>query len=223
MKLERFCEKLDYHFRDVSLLEVALSHRSAEYENHNERFEFLGDSILNFVIAEKLFQIFPQATEGELSRFRASMVNKKTLVVLAKELEVSHYLRLGLAEIKNGGAKRESILADTLEAVIGAIYLDGGIEKCQEKILQWYAPHLQEMIAVPVGKDAKTQLQEYFQARQLSLPSYCVTSIVGKSHAQVFHVECFVEGFDYVGRGNGHSRREAEQMAAKQYLDWLLK
>jgi ribonuclease-3 len=220
MKLEKFYKKLGYQFHDVLLLELALSHRSAD-TNHNERFEFLGDSILNFVIAEKLFQIFPGATEGELSRFRAALVNKRTLANLAKELEVSHYLRLGLAEIKNGGAKRESILADTLEAIIGAIYLDGGVEKCQEKILQWYAPHLQEMLTFPVEKDAKTQLQEYFQARQLSLPQYRVTSIDGKSHAQVFYVECFVEGFDYVTKGSAASRREAEQMAAKRYLDCL--
>lgn len=219
--LKKCCEKIGYQFNDIALLEVALSHRSAD-ENHNERFEFLGDAILNFVIAERLFQLFPKASEGELSRSRAFLVNKNTLADLAREFKIGDCLRLGMAEMKSGGANRASILADALEAIIGAIYLDVGIEKCRQKILEWYAPHLQTIIAVPIKKDAKTQLQEYFQARKLPLPSYRVTSVEGKSHAQIFHVECSVEGFDEITEGYGASRRDAEQIAAKQYLELLI-
>ena len=219
--LKKCCEKLGYQFRDMALLEVALSHRSA-HENHNERFEFLGDSLLNFVIAEKLFQIFPQAQEGELSRYRAALVNKHSLLALANELALGGYLHLGLAEIKNKKTPRESILADALEAVIAAIYLDAGFEACKNKILQWYALRLQDMATAPVAKDSKTQLQEYFQARQLPLPQYLVISREGQSHAQIFHIECYVEGFDYITQGRGSSRREAEQMAAKKYLEFLV-
>lgn len=219
--LKKCCEKLGYPFHDMTLLEVALSHRSA-HENHNERFEFFGDSILNFVIAEKLFQMFPKAQEGELSRYRASLVNKQTLFELANNLSLGDYLRLGLAEIKNKGSQRKSILADALEAIIAAIYLDAGFVMCRNKILQWYAVHLQNMITNPVAKDSKTQLQEYFQARQLPLPKYRVTSIEGQSHDQIFHVECWVESFDYIAQGRGSSRRESEQMAAKEYLRFLI-
>lgn len=219
--LEKCCEKLGYVFQDFSLLELALSHRSLKLEVHNERLEFLGDSILNFVIAEKLFQIFEEATEGELTRFRASLVNKQTLADLAKELQINQYVRLGIAEIRNGGTQRESLLADMLEAIIGAIYLDSGIEKCQSNILRWYDSRLQEIFNTPVAKDSKTALQEYFQARQLSVPCYRVIRQEGKSHSQIFYVVCSVKGFEYLASGQGSSRREAEQMAAKQYLKWL--
>ena len=217
IKLNKFCEKLDYIFNNIEFLETALSHRSSD-ENHNERLEFLGDSLLNFIIAEKLFHMFPGATEGELSRSRASLVNKDTLANMARELEISAYLRLGMAEIKSGGAKRESILADTLEAIMGAIYLDSGMDKCREKILQWYAPRLANIIAIPVKKDPKTELQEYFQARQLPLPSYSVIETSGKAHAQIFKIKCTVEGLDYIAYGKGSSQRVAQQLAAQQFL-----
>lgn len=217
IKLNKFCEKLDYVFNNINLLNTALSHRSSD-ENHNERLEFLGDSILNFIIAEKLFHMFPGAAEGELSRSRASLVNKNTLANIARELEISAYLRLGMSEIKSGGAQRESILADTLEAIIGAIYLDSSMDKCREKILQWYAVSLENIITVPIQKDPKTELQEYFQAKKLPLPNYVVVETNGKAHAQIFKIQCTVEGVDYITYGSGSSRRVAEQIAAQQFL-----
>lgn len=222
-QLQKCAEKLGYNFSDETLLKVALTHRSFSHKNHNERLEFLGDAILNFVIGTQLFQLFPDAAEGELTRFRAALVSGKSLASLAEELDLNNYILLGPAEIKNGRIVRQSIMSDTLEAIIGAIYLDNGIGKCEQIIWLWFEERLQQLVLAPIEKDYKTQLQEFFQARSQALPSYCVALIDGKMHAQTFHVECRVEGFDYVTKGLGSSRRQAEQMAAMQYLDFLKK
>ncbi len=215
--LTLLCKNLGYQFKDMSLLELALSHRSAPGMS-NERLEFLGDAILNFTIAAALYQQFPQAKEGELSRFRAALVKGETLAQLAKEFDLSTYLRLGIGELKTGGAYRESIQADCVEAIIGAIYLDASIDVARDRILAWFATRLAAIDAATFTKDPKTQLQEYMQSKKLPLPTYKVTATTGKSHAQRFHIECCVKGLPHVTEGEGSTRRKAEQAAAKAYL-----
>ncbi len=210
-------KQLGYRFKDDGLLELALTHRSFGGQN-NERIEFLGDSILNFVIAEALFQQFPQAKEGQLSRLRARLVKGVTLAEIAREFSLGDYLRLGSGELKSGGFRRESILADALESVIGAIYLDGGFASCRERILKWYADRLAVLSLKDTLKDPKTKLQEYLQSRQLALPRYDVTAIDGEAHAQTFHVRCVVEALTEATCGTGTSRRFAEQQAAQLAL-----
>ncbi len=214
-------KKLGYTFNDASLLECALSHRSYGAKN-NERLEFLGDSILNFIIADALFQQNPDATEGELSRMRSSLVRGETLAELAKEFTLGEDLNLGSGELKSGGQRRKSILADAMEAIIGAAYLDSDMLTCHNLVLSWYDERLAN--ASPSSehlKDSKTRLQEFLQARKLPLPHYHVQEIRGKDHAQVFMVECQVKGYDYQGVGNGTSRRRAEQVAAQDFLQRL--
>ncbi len=215
--LESLCRKLGYQFDSMKLLENALSHRSAKGES-NERLEFLGDSILNFVIAAKLYDSFPQLNEGELSRVRASLVKGETLALLAKEFNLSEYLRLGIGELKSGGAHRSSIQADAVEAIIGAIYIEAGFETCREMILSWFTSRLNNVNLVSAKKDPKTQLQEALQARKLALPDYDVVAIKGEAHAQEFHVRCKVTSLKFETIGIGTSRRKAEQRAAKEYL-----
>ncbi|MDD3447700.1 MAG: ribonuclease III [Gammaproteobacteria bacterium] len=205
---------LGHRFQQTELLECALTHRSFRKDN-NERLEFLGDAILSFVMAEELYRRFPQAKEGELSRLRASLVKGETLAVLAREFGLGDYLLLGSGELKSGGYRRESILADALEAVIGAIYLDAGMERCRGCVLEWYAERLDALSPQGTLKDPKTRLQEYLQAHRLALPTYLVDSVEGEAHAQVFRVECRIEGLDMTTRGTGSSRRRAEQEAAR--------
>jgi ribonuclease-3 len=166
-------------------------------------------------MAEELYRRFPQAKEGELSRLRASLVKGETLAVLAREFGLGDYLLLGSGELKSGGYRRESILADALEAVIGAIYLDAGMECCRGCVLEWYAERLDALSPQGTLKDPKTRLQEYLQAHRLALPTYLVDSVEGEAHAQVFRVECRIEGLDMTTRGTGSSRRRAEQEAAR--------
>lgn len=214
------CKKLGYEFKNASLLEDALSHRSFHGKN-NERLEFLGDSILNFVIAAALFRISPHAREGELSRQRASLVRGETLALLAQEFELGKYLRLGVGELKSGGSQRTSILADAVEAIIGAIYLDAGMEICEQRILNWYAKRLENFSELPSLKDPKTQLQEYLQAHHFPLPLYTVLEVEGAAHQQTFVVECYVEKLKQRAKGKGSSRRRAEQESAKKILEQL--
>ena len=214
------CQKLGYQFKNLNLLEDALSHRSFRGKN-NERQEFLGDAILSFVIAAALFQRCPNAKEGELSRLRSNLVCGETLATLAQEFELGNYLRLGAGEIKSGGSHRNSILADAMEAVVGAIYLDGGITICKETILRWYASRLENFSELPNLKDPKTRLQEYLQARRFPLPSYVILSIDGAAHEQIFHVKCAIEGLPNTATGTGNSRRRAEQEAARHLLNQL--
>lgn len=220
-KLNNFGTSLGYHFKDKNLLELALSHRSSSKQS-NERLEFLGDSLLNFIIAEELFKRYPDVNEGELSRLRANLVNGVTLAEIAKEFNIGEYLLLGAGEIKSGGTGRDSILADAVEAVIGAIYLDNGIGSCKEKVLNWFAARIANSDAVS-GKDSKTKLQELLQAMKLPLPNYKVAATDGKPHEQVFHVECNVKELNIVTHGIGASKRKAEQEAAELFLQEIKK
>ncbi len=208
---------IGYQFKKENLLSQGLTHRSIG-ANNNERLEYLGDAIVNFVIAETLFTRFPKTPEGQLSRMRANLVNKETLAQIAKQLHLDGHIRLGSGELKSGGYRRESILADTLEALIAAIYLDADVETCKNRILDWFAEKLADTSTNTTNKDAKTELQEFLQARQLPLPEYQIISIVGKDHQQIFHVSCQISGLTFRGNGQGESRRRAEQMAAAQLL-----
>lgn len=213
--------KLDYRFRDISLLLAALTHRSAGDAN-NERLEFLGDAILGVVIAEALYTRYPAASEGELSRLRASLVRKQTLAELARDLELGDFLRLGSGELKSGGFRRDSILADALEAIFGAVYQDSGFAACRSLILALYTERLENLPDDAAAlKDPKTQLQEYLQGRGLELPTYTVLSVYGEAHAQTFQVECCVSSLEQCMRGTGSSRRRAEQQAAQKMLQAL--
>lgn len=216
-KLEKI---LNYHFVDDNYIEVALTHRSAANIN-NERLEFLGDSVLGLVISTKLFSQFPECNEGLLSRMRASLVKGETLSELAKEIALGEYIKLGSGELKSGGFRRASILADAFEAVIGAIYLDGGIQAAEKFILTSFKSRLDVIDPKVVAKDPKTELQEYLQARNHPVPVYTVVSIDGKSHDQTFIVHGQVDLIGHVIKGKGKSRRYAEQQVASRILDLL--
>lgn len=221
MSPDSLISKIGYGFQRADLLELALTHRSFSGKDNNERLEFLGDSILNFTIGEILFQQFPQAKEGQLSRLRASLVKGVTLTKIAQQLDLGPFLKLGPGELKSGGSRRDSILADAVEAIIGAVFLDGGMEQCKALILRWFAPRLQGLTLEDTVKDNKTRLQELLQAHKLPLPAYNILSVEGASHSQYFVVECVVEEANLACRGEGHSRRLAEQMAAGLALDAL--
>ncbi len=212
--------KLGYTFTNQELLHLALTHRSASGK-HNERLEFLGDSILSFVVADALYHQFPKVDEGDMSRMRAALVRGNTLAELAREFELGDYLRLGPGELKSGGFRRESILSDTVEAIIGAVYLDTGLEPVRQLILQWYQQRLEEICPGDRQKDPKTRLQEYLQGRRLPLPVYHVMQVRGEAHDQEFTIHCSVEGMAQPVIGVGSSRRKAEQAAADQALTLL--
>ncbi len=213
---------IDYQFKQAQLLKLALTHRSKGEEN-NERLEFLGDAIVNFVVAEILFHQFPTGSEGELSRWRATLVNRDTLAALAKDLNLGPHLLLGTGEQRSGGNERLSILSCTMEAIIGAIYLDGGFAVVRDKIIAWYQPWVQSLSSAANHKDPKTQLQEYLQSRRLALPIYKVDNTEGEAHQQLFIVSCQVEGMEKKTIGKGTSRRRAEQEAAMHMLGELRK
>ena len=219
---EKFSRMIGYTFKDETLLDLALTHRSAATGN-NERLEFLGDSILSLVISTRLYSQFTMSDEGVLSRLRASLVKGETLSKLAKDIGLGDYIQLGSGELKSGGFRRASILADAFEAVIGAIYLDGGIEAASTFILSQFEKRLAEIDPNEVNKDPKTRLQEYLQARNQPLPIYTVELIEGKSHDQTFTVNGEVEVIKQVIKGKGKSRRFAEQQVAEKILDILKK
>lgn len=219
--LVRLQKALDYAFRDPRTLKLALTHRSAGGRN-NERLEFLGDSILNHIIAEELFRRFPSAREGELSRMRASLVRGETLARVARELQLGESLSLGSGERKSGGHRRASILADALEAVFGAILLDGGVDVCRRCVLSCFAERLEQVESAAVAKDPKTQLQEYLQGLTRPLPEYELLAVEGEAHEQRFHVACRLREPDMVVEGWGSSRRKAEQAAAGGALDRIV-
>ncbi len=221
--LDRLERKIGYQFKDIALLKLALTHRSAATQ-HNERLEFLGDSILNFTIAEALYHQFPRCNEGELSRMRATLVREPTLAMLAREFELGDYMSLGSGELKSGGFRRESILADCVEAIIGAMSLDQGLTITSQVIRNWYQALLAEIKPGDNQKDAKTRLQEYLQGKRLPLPTYDVVNIQGEAHCQTFTVECKVTNVDKIDCtfvAKGSSRRKAEQAAAEQILKEL--
>lgn len=208
---------LDYRFQDASLLEQALTHRSHS-ARHNERLEFLGDSVLNFVVAAMLFKRFAKIDEGDLSRLRANLVKQSSLAEIAQKLSLSQYLRLGEGELKSGGFRRPSILADTLEAIFGAIFLDSGFDAAQKAIARLYTPIIQGVDPKTLGKDPKTLLQELLQGRKLDLPAYTVVATHGAAHNQMFDVECSIPALDIKVSAPGSSRRAAEQLAATQAI-----
>lgn len=218
--LDRLQKKIGYQFADLGLLKQALTHRSAA-KIHNERLEFLGDGILNLAMAEALYHQFPKCNEGELSRMRATLVREQTLADLARQFELGDYIALGSGELKSGGFRRASILADAVEAVIGAMSLDSDLINAINKVREWYQPLLQQIKPGENQKDPKTRLQEYLQAKRLPLPSYEVTNIKGEAHCQTFTVECNVPNLDRTFIGVAGSRRKAEQAAAEQILKEL--
>ncbi len=209
--------KLGYEFNDLDLLSQALRHKSVGHPN-NERLEFLGDAVLGMVIADYLFQTFPQSAEGRLTRMRSSIVKGETLAELAREKELGQYLALGSGELKSGGKNRTSILEDMVEAIIGAIYLDGGMMPCQRLLLSWFKPRLDALDPEHNPKDPKTQLQEYLQGLKQPLPEYTVTDIAGAEHKQTFTVSCQSTLSTESVSASGASRRKAEQSAAKAML-----
>lgn len=215
---QKMAERIGYEFKDSGLLQHALSHRSASAgKKSNERLEFLGDAVLNFVIGAELFDKHPKLEEGELSRLRAYFVNGEVLAELARELQIGEFIHLGVGEVKSGGERRASILADTMEAIIGAIYLDNGLEKARSIILHWYEKRLKD-IPAEAPKDNKTKLQEMLQALKFPLPSYSVIAVHGEPHNQVFHIECKVHGIEQTSIGVGQNKRKAEQNAAELFL-----
>jgi ribonuclease-3 len=210
--------RLSYIFKDAELLQQALTHRSHSVL-HNERLEFLGDSILNCVVASLLFDRYSKIDEGDLSRLRANLVKQQSLYEIAQRLELSQFLRLGEGELKSGGFRRPSILADTLEALFGAIYLDAGFDAARDVIRALYIPILDTVDPKTLGKDAKTLLQEYLQSKKIALPQYNVAATHGAAHNQMFEIECLVPKLDIQVFGTGGSRRAGEQAAAKLALE----
>lgn len=210
--------RLDHTFKDAALLQQALTHRSHS-SLHNERLEFLGDSVLNCVVASLLFERYNKIDEGDLSRLRANLVKQQSLYEIAQRLELSQFLRLGEGELKSGGFRRPSILADTLEALFGAIFLDAGFDAARDVIRSLYIPILDTVDPRTLGKDAKTLLQEYLQGKKIALPQYNVVATHGAAHNQEFEIECLVPKLDIQVFGTGGSRRAGEQAAAKLALE----
>ncbi len=219
---QQLAEKLGLHFNDPGLFITALTHRSKGAKN-NERLEFLGDSILGFVIAHKLYDLFPEADEGTLSRLRASLVNQTTLATIAREHHIGDYLVLGSGELKSGGYRRDSILSDALESIMGALLKDQDIETCRQWILQLFSDKLNQLSLDNWSKDPKTLLQELMQARQLELPEYTLLSMSGLAHQQTFKVSCRISMIKETTIATGISRKKAEQAAAEQMLALLKK
>jgi len=218
VKPEEFAAITGYTFRQQELLQQALTHRSYSRSANNERLEFFGDSILNLVISKYIYQQFAEANEGELSRIRASLVKQETLALVAMDMGLGAYIYLGGGELKSGGYRRASILADVLEAVIAAIYLDSDYQQTETVILNLFQTYLQNLPDAGELKDSKTRLQENLQAKKLELPEYEVEHTSGKSHNQIFTVSCNIAMLDLKTSGSGSSRKKAEQQAATKML-----
>lgn len=210
-------KNIGYYFNNINTLKLALTHRSAN-QKHNERLEFLGDSILNFVISFALYKRFPQIKEGDMSRMRATLVRGKTLVEIAQKFQLNKYIFLGQGEIKSGGSYRQSILANTIEALIGGIFLDSNFYIIEQLILNWYKNRLKKITPGDKQKDPKTRLQEYLQERHLPLPLYIIKKTTGKSHDQQFTIHCYVSIIKNPIIFTSYSKRTAEQAAAEQVL-----
>ena len=218
MSLDSLVKHIDYPFNNPALLTQALTHRSFS-GNNNERLEFLGDGALNFIIAHQLYQRFPKLPEGDLSRLRAALVKESTLSEIAFSLNIGDALKLGEGELKSAGWRRPSILADALEAIIGAVYVDSGYHAAEALVLKLYAEKLAIIDPKIIDKDAKSQLQEYLQGKKIELPDYKVVSVEGEAHAQTFKMECVIEKLNITTVGEGTSRRIAEQQAAQLALE----
>ncbi|WP_343126698.1 ribonuclease III [Buchnera aphidicola] len=211
---------LGYHFINKNLLFHALTHRSASIQ-HNERLEFLGDSILSFIIAKALYHYFPNINEGGMSRIRATLVKGNTLAEIASEFSLGGFLQLGQGEKKSGGFKRESILANTMEAIIASIFLDSNINITEKIVLKWYHKRFKKISLYSIQKDPKTKLQEYLQSKHLPLPLYYISHVYGEAHNQIFTISCEIKGLKNPLIGIGVSRRKAEQDAAQHALNKL--
>lgn len=213
MNRDALCRYIGHDFLQPQLLQRALTHRSHSAE-HNERLEFLGDSVLNCAVAKYLYDTHPDWPEGDLSRLRSNLVNQQALSTLAQQLQLGEMLLLGEGERKSAGFRRPSILADALEALIGAVFIDAGFFAAEQVVLKLYVPYMQQVDAQTLGKDAKTLLQEYLQSRKLALPKYTVIATRGEAHEQQFQVECEIAQMKLSTHGEGSSRRIAEQAAA---------
>lgn len=220
--LGSFLQKLHYQPHDSAIFQRAITHRSFS-SDHNERLEFLGDAIIDLVIAESLYNRFSDKPEGELSRYRAELVRASTLAEIAREIELSQVIRLGDGERKSGGAERESILSGTVEALFGAIYLDSNLEQCKRVIVQLFSSRLDEIEGTAGNKDPKTALQELLQAKKRTLPRYHLVSVSGQHHHQVFRMACVVEVFNKTVEAEAGSKKLAERKAAELMLDWISK
>ncbi len=220
--LTRLCRLLDYNFTNISLLQQALTHCSRG-EKNNEIFEFLGDSILSFIISSTLVTQFSHRNEGELSRLRAYLVKGERLAEIALTINLGDFLLLGQGELKSGGFRRASILADALEAIIAAVYLDGGIEASKKVVLKLFADLLRDPALENNLKDAKTKLQEFLQGNKFPLPLYNLLKIEGEDQEQIFHINGSIPGFNEQSLGTGSTRRKAEQVAAQQLLALISK
>lgn len=213
-------DRIGHRFRSPELLQQALRHRSAG-SPHNERLEFLGDALVNLVVAEALYERWPKADEGTLTRARASLVRESSLAELGRTLGLGDRLELGPGEMKSGGHRRDSILADAVEAVVGAIHLDAGFEACRSVVLPWFEPGLAELPTGKAEKDPKTRLQEWLQGRQLPRPAYRLVETLGDDHARVFRVACETTEPAHEAFAEGSSLRAAEQLAAERVLAML--
>ncbi|PCS23791.1 ribonuclease III [Candidatus Enterovibrio escicola] len=218
--LNKLQRRISYEFSDITLLSLSLTHCSAS-DIHNERLEFLGDSILSFVVADELYHRFRNLDEGDMSRMRATLVRGNTLAEFGREFELGNVLQLGPGELKSGGLRRDSILANAVEAIIGAVYLDSNLEMVRGIVLGWYKFRLDTILPGVNQKDPKTRLQEYLQGQRKQLPAYNITKVQGEAHNQQFTVECEVIGLDQSVVGKGSSRRKAEQEAAEMALEKL--
>jgi len=221
MNREVLCKQLGHKFAQPQLLQRALTHRSHS-ALHNERLEFLGDSVVNCVVAKHLHNTYPELPEGDLSRLRSNLVNQQTLFTLAQQLHLGDLLLLGEGERKSSGSSRPSILADAMEALIGALFIDGGFEVAEKAVLSLYIPFIRQADVLTLGKDPKTLLQEYVQSQKIALPKYTVVATQGEAHAQLFQVECAIAQLKLRTRGEGSSRRLAEQMAAEAAYKQLI-
>jgi len=219
-EIDILCSRIGYSFTRQEHLIQALTHRSYGKQN-NERLEFLGDSVLNLIISELLYDRYPGIDEGTLSRLRAGLVNGESLGSIALTLDLGDFLLLGPGELKSGGHTRSSILADALEAIFGAVYLDGGYEASRNLVLSLYSKQLESIDPERVHKDPKTHLQEYLQSRHMRLPDYEIESVTGKQHRQTFKVECRLTDLDMVTHGTGRGRKSAEQQAAMKMLELI--
>jgi ribonuclease-3 len=222
MDRESLCRKIGHQFAQPQLLQKALTHRSHSTA-HYERLEFLGDSVLNCAVAKYLYDRYPELPEGDLSRLRSNLVNQQTLFALAQGLNLGELLLLGEGERKSAGHRRPSILADAMEALLGAVFLDADFAAAEQVVLRLYVPFIDQMDVHSLGKDAKTQLQEHLQARKLALPKYTVVGTQGEAHAQLFVIECAIPQLKVATRGEGSSRRIAEQVAAEAAYNILNK
>ena len=221
MSLDKLIQSdIGYQFNNSALLLQALTHRSFS-GNNNERLEFLGDSVLNFIVAHQLYLRFPKLPEGDLSRLRAQLVKESSLAEIAFALNLGDQLKLGEGELKSAGWRRPSILADALEAIIGAVYSDGGFLNAEQLVLKLYAEKLESIDPKIIDKDAKSQLQEYLQGKKIELPEYTVIAIDGEAHAQTFKMQCVIAKLNIISIGEGSSRRIAEQQAAQSALELI--